>query len=133
MSSEPYVAALDYLAEVAKDWALSGFAEAESSDFTLRPHRFELDGFAVLRRPLSRRSREAGNPLDCIGRSRTPTAWARSTTLTVLLDSDSGSEAYEQEIVEVIGVEADDVVAAAACVVRSPGMPPCLGPFWTVA
>jgi hypothetical protein len=129
MSSEPYVAALDYLAEVAKDWAASSFAAAQRSDFELRPHRFELDGYAVLSRPLSRR---AGDPFDCIGSATAPTAWARGTTLTVLVDSGSASESYEQEIVEVIGVEAADIVAAAACVVRSPGMPPCLGPFWTV-
>jgi hypothetical protein len=98
MSFEPHVAALDYLAEVAKDWVVSSFAAAESSDFTLMPHRFERDGFAVLRRPLSRPSREADNPLDCIRSTSTPTAWARSETLTILVDSTSASDAYEQEM-----------------------------------
>jgi hypothetical protein len=132
MRSDPHVAALDYLAEVVKDWAVSSFAAAESAEFTLRPHRFELDGFAVLRRPLSRRCREARSPLDYIGFTTTPTAWARSETLTVLVGSEPASDTYEQEIVEVLCVEADEIVAAAACVVRSPGLPPCLGPFWAV-
>ena len=39
---------------------------------------------------------------------------------------------YQQEIVEIIGVEADDLLVEAAMVVRIQGLPPCLGRFWTV-
>jgi hypothetical protein len=46
---------------------------------------------------------------------------------------DGTSVAYKQEIVEIIGVEEDDVVAEAAMVVvRIPGLPPCLGRFWSI-
>jgi hypothetical protein len=57
---------------------------------------------------------------------------ARSETVTLLADSASGSVADEQEVVEVLGVQADEVVATAAPVVRIPTLPPCLGRFWTV-
>lgn len=132
MSSQSRVATLDYLAEVAKDWAVSSFAAAEDGDFALTPHRFEFHGSTVRRHRLSRRSREAADPLGSVGRTLKPIAWARAETLTLIADSAEASFAYEQEIVEVLGVEADEVVAAAAYVVRIPGLPPCIGRFWTV-
>jgi hypothetical protein len=131
---QPRLATLDYLAEVAKDWVVSSFAAAADSDFVIAPHRFEFNGSTVRRRRLPRRSREAADPLALAGSTRTPTAWARSETVTLLADSAAGgSFAFQQEIVEIIGVEEDDVLAEAATVVRIPTLPPCLGRFWTVA
>jgi hypothetical protein len=123
------VSTLDYLVEVAKDWAFGAFAAAEDSDFVLVPHRFELDAHIVRRHRLSRRSREAVNPLRAVGRPADAMTWARAQVVTLLADCDSGSVEYEQEVVEILGVEEDDVVAAAACVIRIPGLPPCLGPW----
>ncbi len=80
-SPEPRLATLDYLAAVAKDWAISTFAAVKDS------------------------------LADCV---------------------DGTSVAYKQEIVEIIGVEENDVVAEAAMVVRIPHLPPCLGRFWSV-
>jgi hypothetical protein len=124
------LATLDYLVEVTKDWALSCFAAAENSDYAFMPHRFWLDGHTVRRRRISRRSREAGNPLQIIGSTRRPIVWARSDVITVLVDSDSGTVGFQQEILEILGVEEDEIVAQAAAVVRIPGLPPCLGAFW---
>ncbi len=133
LSPQPRLATLDYLAAVAKDWAMTSFATAEAGEFTLTAHRFSMDGSTVRRRRLPRQSREAANPLACAGNRRTPTAWARGDTVTLLADCGDGeSVAYKQEIVEIIGVEEEDVVAEAAIVVRIPGLPPCLGPFWSV-
>jgi hypothetical protein len=132
MSPQPRVTSIEYLAEVAKAWATSSFASARDDTFALAPHRFELDGATVRRRRLRRRSREASDPLAVADRMRTPAVWARSETATLLADSPSGSVAYEQEIVEILAVEDDDVLAEAAAVVRIPDLPPCLGRFWTV-
>lgn len=132
-SPPPRLATLDYLAEVVKDWALRSFTEAEDGGFVLAPHRFELEGTTVRRRRLSRQAREATDPLGSVGPTSTPVAWARSDTVLLFADGPDGSVAFEQEIVEVLGVEEDDVVAEAASVVRIPGLPPCLGRFWTVA
>jgi hypothetical protein len=132
-SPPPRLATLDYLAEVVKDWVVRSFAEAEESTFALAPHRFELDGTTVRRRRLSHNAREATDPLGSVGRAPTPIAWARSDTVILLADAPDGSVAFEQEIVEVLGIEEDDIVAEAASVVRIPGLPPCLGQFWTVA
>jgi hypothetical protein len=130
VSTPPRLATLDYLAEVAKDWAVSSFAAAEDGDFVLVPHRFELDRHTVRRRPLSPVSSEASDPLAAVGHAGHPVAWARSDVVTLLADSESGSVEYQQEIVEILGVEEDDILAEAAFVVRIPGFPPCLGRFW---
>jgi hypothetical protein len=130
MSTPPQLATLDYLAEVAKDWALSRFAAAEDSDFIFPPHRFELHGHTVRRRPIAPDAPEAADPLKAVGRNRRPVAWARSAVVTLLADSESGPVAFEQEIVEILVVDQDEVLAEAASVVRIPGFPPCLGPFW---
>jgi hypothetical protein len=132
MTTPPHLWTLDYLAQVAKDWVLSSFSAAEDSHFVLTPHRFELDGHTVRRRPVGRRSREAADPLHAVSREHDAVAWARSDVVSLLLDAGSGSVEYEQEIVEVLGVDHDDVLAQAACVIRIPGFPPCLGPFWTI-
>lgn len=131
MSPQPRLATLDYLAEVAKDWAVSSFAAATDSDFVLTPHRFEFEDPAVLRRQLPRSSPEAANPLGFAAGIEGPAAWARSDVVTLLADTTSGSVAYEQEIVEILGVEEDDVFAEAALVVRIPDLPPCIGRFFT--
>ena len=60
-----------------------------------------------------------------------PVVWARSDTVTLLADTASGSVAYEQEIVEILGAEGDDVFAEAALIVRIPELPPCVGRFFT--
>jgi hypothetical protein len=134
VNPQPRVAVLDYLAEVAKDWVASSFAAAEDSDFVLAPQRFQFIGSTVRRGEVPRRSREAADPLASAGSAQPPTVWARSDTVTLLADStDGGSVAYEQEIVEIVGVEEDDVLAEAATVVRIPALPPCLGRFGTVA
>src|SRR5690242_21292338 len=103
MSPQPRLATLDYLAEIAKDWAVNSFAEAADSDFVLTPHRFEFENPAVLRRPLARSSPEAANPLGFAADTDGPVVWARSDIVTLLADTPSGSVAYEQEIVEKIG------------------------------
>jgi hypothetical protein len=133
MSSPPELTRLQYMAEVAKDWVVSAFAAAADGDFVLAPHRFELDGSTVRRRELPRRSSEATNPLGIPARPSRPVAWARSEMLVVLHDAPAGAEAYEQEIIEILVVDDDVVLAEAAHVVRIPGVPPCLGSFWSVA
>jgi hypothetical protein len=127
MSTTPHVSTVDYLVEVAKDWVAGAFATAQDGDFALPPHRFELDGHAVRRRRLSRRSREAVNPLGAVAGPVEAVTWARAQIVTLLADSDEDCIAYEQEIVEILGVEDGDIVATAAFVVRIPGFPPCLG------
>jgi hypothetical protein len=124
------LATLDYLAEVAKDWTLSCFSTAESSDYEFIGHRFWLEGHTVRRRRISRRSREAANPLQTAGATSEAVVWARSDVITVLADSESGTVEFQQEMVEILGVEADEILADVALVVRIPGFPPCLGAFW---
>lgn len=133
MSSPPRLTALDYIAAVAKDWAANSFAGAEDTDFSLAPHRFDLDGSTVRRLTLPPTSEEAADPFTLAGSRREPTAWARCDTVTLIADCDDGeSVVYRQEIVEVIAVEEDDIVAEAATVIRIPGLPPCLGRFSSV-
>jgi hypothetical protein len=50
----------------------------------------------------------------------------------VLADCESGTKQYEQEVVEILAMEEDEVLAECAHVVRVEGFPPCLGPFWPV-
>jgi hypothetical protein len=123
------IATAEYLVEVAKDWTLARFEAAESSEFVLGPHRFELGGAGVQRRALAPDSPEAASPLDAIQRASIPTAWSHSTFVTLLADSDTGTVEFEQEMVEVLAMEGETVFAEAAAVIRVPGLPPCLGPF----
>jgi hypothetical protein len=129
----PLVGTLDYLAEVAKDWARHRFATAQRHDFTLSPHRFELQSAGVRRHRIPPASPEACSPLATASRPTRPTAWCRCETVTLLMDSDSGTVAVEQEIVEVLAVDGDELLAEAAVVARIPGCPPCLGRFWSAA
>jgi hypothetical protein len=123
------IATIEYLVEVAKDWTLARFADAESSEFVSGPHRFELTGGGVRRHALAPDSREAASPFDAIRRALTPTAWSHSTVVTLLADSDTGTVEFEQEMIEILAMEGETVAAEAAAVIRIPGLPPCLGPF----
>ena len=125
----PCVATIEYLVEVAKDWTLARFAAAQSSAFVLGPHRFELRGAGVRRHALAPDSPEAASPLEAVRRARTPTAWSHSTVVTLLADCDTGTLEFEQEMIEILAMEGDTVLAEAAAVIRIPGLPPCLGPF----
>jgi hypothetical protein len=123
------IATIEYLVEVAKDWTLARFTAAESSEFVLGPHRFELSGGGVRRHALAPESPEAASPFNAIRRAPTPTAWSHSTVVTLLADSDTGTVEFEQEMIEVLAMEGETVLAEAAAVIRIPGLPPCLGPF----
>jgi hypothetical protein len=125
----PLLGTLDYLAEVAKDWARERFATAQRGDFALPPHYFELHGDRVRRRRIRSLSLEADSPLTSARASTRPTAWCRSTTRTLLNDTETGTVALEHELVEVLVTDGEEIVAEAACVARIPGFPPCLGRF----
>lgn len=125
----PRIAAVEYLVEVVKDWTLARFAAADSSEFVLRPHRFELGRAGVRRRVLALDSPEAASPFDAVQRAPTPTAWSHHTLVTLLADSDTGTVEFEQEMVEILAMEGETVQAEAAAVIRIPGLAPCLGPF----
>jgi hypothetical protein len=125
----PHVATIEYLVEVAKDWTLARYAAAQSSDFVLGPHRFELSGAGVRRYALAPDSPEAASPFDAVRRAHAPTAWSHGTLVALLADSETGALEFEQEMVEVLAMEGETVLGEAAAVVRIPGLPPCLGPF----
>ena len=127
---QPHLGTLEYVVEVAKDWTRARFAAAEAADFVLPPHRFELLGAAVRRRSVSPASPEGRSPFDAVQRALRPTAWAHGTTLTLLADSEAGTDQYDQEAVEILAMEGTDVLVECAFVVRIAGLPPCLGPFW---
>jgi hypothetical protein len=127
--ANPRLATAGYLLHVAKDWTVSCFAAAQSSDFTLVPHRFELGGTRVQRRALPSGSLEAASPLEAVGHLPDATAWSHSASVTLLVDHDSGTTAIEQEMVEVLAVEDETILAQAAPVIRIPGLGACLGKF----
>jgi hypothetical protein len=129
----PLLGSLDYLAEVAKDWARHRFAAANRSDFTLAPARFDLHRQGVRRRRVASGSTEAQSPLAVAKQTSRPTAWCRSDVTMMLIDTDTGTVGYEQEIVEVLAVDGDELLDEAAFVARAPGFPPCLGRFQPVS
>lgn len=129
----PLPGSLDYLAEVAKDWVRHRFATAKRSDFTVAPSRFALHRDGVRRHRVASGSAEAQSPLAIAEETSQPTAWCRSDVTLVLVDTETGTVRYEQEIVEVLAVDGDDLVAEAACVARAPGLPPCLGRFQPIS
>lgn len=96
----------------------------------LVPHRFELCGTVIRRVPIPAGTAEATSPFDAVTQVRRPTAWAHDTVAVVFADSETGAVAFEQEVVEILAMDDDDVLAEAACVIRISGLPPCLGPFW---
>jgi hypothetical protein len=123
------VSALEHVVQVAKQWTLARFGLARTADFALSPHRFELWDRTVRRRAVPPQSPEGRSPLDVVLRSERPTAWAHSAVLTVLFDSDGGTVGYEQEVVEILAMDDTELSAEFAYVIRTPGFPPCLGPF----
>ena len=129
----PLLGSLDYLAEVAKDWARYRFGTARRSDFTLAPCRFDLHPQGVRRRRVPPNSPEAESPLSVAEQVTHPTAWCRADVTIRLVDTPTGTLGYEQEIVEVLAVDGDEVLAEAALVARAPGLPPCLGGFQQIA
>lgn len=129
MPASPRIAEIEYLVEIAKQWTVSSFACAQRSGFTLAPQRFELTGTGVRRRRVKAGSLEATSPLDAVTCVSGPTVWSHGTEVTVLLDLGSATVAVEQEVVEILAVDGDVVLAEAAAVVRIPGLAPCLGAF----
>lgn len=125
----PRTATIEYLVEVAKDWTRARFAAAEGSDFVLVAHRFDLRGARVRRHALPPDSREAASPFDAIRRVPSPTVWSHSTLVTLLADSHTGTDEFEQEMVEILAMDGEIVLAEAATVIRIPGLAPCLGSF----
>jgi hypothetical protein len=120
---------VEALVEVTKEWTLARFAAAQSSEFVLPPHRFELHDAGIRWCALSPGSLEATSPLDAVARVSTPTAWSRSTVVTLLADCETGTVEFEPEMVEILAMEGEAVLAEAGAVIRIPGLPPCLGPF----
>jgi hypothetical protein len=130
-TSSPRIAEIEYLIEIAKDWSVGCFASAQGSGFTLAPHRFELTDAGVRRRRVRRGSPEGVSPLALMDDLTNPTVWSHTTVVTLLVDSDADTTttAIEQEMVELLAVDGDLVLADAAAVIRIPGLPPCLGAF----
>jgi hypothetical protein len=132
-SASARIAEIEYLVEVAKDWTVGCFASAQDSEFTLAPHRFELTGAGVRRRLVMSGSPEAVSPLSVMAEFGDPTVWSHCAMVTLLVDSDSTTTAVDQEMVEILAVDGDVVLADAARVIRIPGLPPCLGAFGCAA
>ena len=125
------LASLEYVVEVAKDWTVARFAEAQHSDFVLTPHRFVLGDHGVVRFMVDAESAEAESPLDALDEAPQPTAWAHSTFVTVLYDTEDGTVAREQEAIEILAMDEHGVLAEVAFIVRILDAPPCLGRFWS--
>ncbi|HEY3943863.1 MAG TPA: hypothetical protein VGL78_01440 [Solirubrobacteraceae bacterium] len=47
------IATLEYILEVTKDWTVARFAAAQTSDFVLASHRFELWDATIRRQIIS--------------------------------------------------------------------------------
>jgi hypothetical protein len=129
----PLLGTLDYLAEVAKDWARYRFATATSSDFTLVPSRFDLHRNGARRRRVQPGSPEAESPLAAADQVARPTAWCRGDVALTVVIAETETVRYEQEIVEVLAIDGDELLAEAALVARVPGFPPCLGRFQPIS
>ena len=125
----PLLGSLDYLAEVAKDWVRYRFGTARRSDFTLAPCRFDLHPQGVRRRRVPANSAAAESPLSVAAQLTQPTARYRADVTMRRVEASTGTIGYEQEIVEVLAVDGDELLAEAALVARAPGLPPCLGGF----
>jgi hypothetical protein len=123
------IAAIEYLVDVAKGWTQARIAAATGSEFVLAAHRFELTADGFRRVALPENSREANGPLDAVPRVSTPTVWSHSTVVTVLADSGADTLEFDQEVIEILAMDGDAVLAEAAEVVRVHGLGVCLGPF----
>jgi hypothetical protein len=66
-----------------------------------------------------------------VARVPSPTAWAHTTVVTLLADSETGPVAYGLEMVEILAMDGEAVLVEAAAVIRIPGLAPCLGPSRT--
>jgi hypothetical protein len=131
MTMQPGLASLEYVLEVAKDWTVARFADAQDSEFVLASHRFELHDHGVIHSMIATDSAEGRSPLDALDSVEQPTAWTHSTVVTVLYDTEEGPIAREQEAIEVLAMDDRDVLAEVAFIVRILDMPPCLGRFWS--
>jgi hypothetical protein len=49
--------------------------------------------------------------------------------VTFLADSEASTVEFDQEMVEILAMEDEMVLAEVAAVIRIPGLAPCLGPF----
>jgi hypothetical protein len=72
---------------------------------------------------------QAGSPCDVVARGTTPTVWSHSASVTVLAGSGPKTLEFEQEVVEILAMEGEAVLAEAAAVIRVAGLGVCLGPF----
>jgi hypothetical protein len=131
MTMQPGLASLEYVLEVAKDWTVARFADAQDSEFVLASHRFELHDHGVIHSMIATDSAEGRSPLDALDSVQQPTAWTHSTVVTVLYDTEEGPIAREQEAIEVLAMDDRDVLAEVAFIVRILDIPPCLGRFWS--
>ena len=122
-------ATVEQLVGVAKEWTRARFAAAQSSGFVLPAHRFEPSGTGFRRSALAEGCAEANGPCDVVARVTTPTVWSHSAIVTVLADSEGDTLEFEQEVVEILAMDGDAVLAEAAAVIRVPGLGVCLGPF----
>jgi hypothetical protein len=119
---------VEHLVAVAKEWTLARFAAEQSSGFVLPAHRFE-PGTGFRRSALAEGCAEANGPCDVVARVSTPTVWSHSAIVTVLADADEDTLEFEQEVVEILAMDGEAVLAEAAAVIRIPGLGVCLGPF----
>ena len=122
-------ATVEQLVAVAKEWTVARFAAAESSGFVLPAHRFEPSGTGFRRSALADGCAEANGPCDVVARVSTPTVWSHSAVVTVLADAQGDTLEFEQEVVEILAMDGEAVLAEAAAVIRVPGLGVCLGPF----
>jgi hypothetical protein len=53
-----------------------------------------------------------------VARVTTPTVWSHSAIVTVLADSEDDTLEFEQEVVEILAMDGDAVLAEAAVVIR---------------
>jgi hypothetical protein len=120
---------VEQLVAVAKEWTRARFAAAQSSRFVFPAHRFEPSGTGFRRSALAEGCAEANGPCDVVARVTTPTVWSHSAIVTVLADSEDDTLEFEQEVVEILAMDGDAVLAEAAAVIRVPGLGVCLGPF----
>jgi hypothetical protein len=123
-------ATVEHLVAVAKEWTLARFAAAQSSRFVLSAQRFEPAETGFRRFPLAERCAEAAGPCDVVARVTTPTVWSHTAIVTVLADSEQDTLEFEQEVIEILAMDGDAVLAEAATVIRVPGLGVCLGPFY---
>ena len=124
-------ATIQYLTQVAKDWARHQFAAADGADFDLEPQRFELDGGTVKRQSLPAHSLEAVAPLKATQALECPSAWVHPGTATITVAAGPDRVELDHETVEVTAVDCDagEIACESALVARFGDLPPCLGAF----